>query len=200
MTNYIRSMVSDPINEVIISGGGAVITGYIDGEQVFGASSSYGDLMGTSGATKTLDKTIDQVNATLETNIGHISTAKMSRLGWQSSSVNGLSFGLYFISMAGENPMDKVRDIWKMVLPKSVNPEVAPLNYRANTTGEPTGTLSVKIGNWFTAQGFVCESALITVSREKVDKGGTIPLYVKVDINLIRVEQPDAETVQSWFS
>jgi len=199
---YIQKLVSNPINRVIITGPASVgsLVGYVEAEQVFGATSSYSPLIGNS-SSETIDKGTQLVNSVTGWDIPRAANPLSTRVGWENAAVNGLSFGLYFISYDGSNVMDQIKPVWGMVLPSkgAVNSFVAPGDYKPNQKGDVENSLSIEIGNWFSAHGFVMDSALLTVSREKVDTDGKLPLYVKLDISLKPCETYTADIVSSWF-
>lgn len=198
---YIQKLVSNPINKVLITGtNGIQLEGYVEAEQVFGATSSYSSLVGNDAADS-IDKTTQLVKSALGWDIPRAANPLSTRVGWENAAVNGISFGLYFISYDGKNIMDDVSPVWKMVLPTKgkLNSFVAPGDYDPHQKGDVKHSLTVEIGNWFVAEGFVMESALLTVSREKIDKEGKIPLYAKLDISLKPTETFTSDIVSNWF-
>jgi len=198
---YIQKLVSNDINRVTITGANGALIGYIEAEQMFGATASYSPLTGNDG-NETIDKATQQFNSVVGTDIARTARPINTRVGWESSAVNGLSFSLYFLSYDGSNVMEEIAPVWDMVLPTTggINSFIAPMDYMPNQKSKPKNFLEVKIGNWFFAEGFVMESALLTVSREKIDAAGTMPLYVKLDIALKPLQIFTSDVVASWFT
>ncbi len=197
---YIQKLVNNPINKVIITGPLGQLSGYIEAEQTFGATSSYSSLIGNASA-EGLDKVTQTINSVTGFDIPRAANPLSTRVGWENAAVNGIAFGLYFVSYDGANVMDQIKPVWDMILPSKggVNTFIAPGDFKPNQKGDVENALVVEIGNWFSASGFVMESALLTVSREKVDEDGKLPLYVKLDVSLKPTETFTADIVSGWF-
>lgn len=204
--NYIRSIMNDHRNTVYIVGGSGKLSGFVDAETVFGASSDFGALSSSSAAQQLSNGVQLASEYTNLIDSGEtFNVPSLSRVSWQSASVNGLSFDLYLVAMEeGEDLMSKVLSVYDMVLPEiatgGVDRFITPMKYNANQSGETTENhITVYIGDWFEADGFVMTSASITVSKEKINDAGTLPLYVKVSVSLMPTQVYSATQVKKWF-
>lgn len=207
VTKYIQSLLLDNSNTVFIGNKHEAIQGYVDGETTFGATAQYG----RQSASSALDSLSKAVRQTAEyTSIIDGGTTfdvpNLTRVSWEGSSVNALSFSMYFIAQnEGEDLMLPVKAAFKMVLPEINKAGVlgafsTPLGYNANQSGDQTENhLDVRIGSWFDAHGFVMNSCTYTISKEKIDDAGKLPLYIKLDVTLMPTQVFSASVVTSWF-
>lgn len=205
--NFIDKMMNDERNTVFIGNdNGIAIKGYVDAETVFGATASYGALsqnsavQGVSDAVKQISEFTDIIDAG-----NTFDPPWMTMQTWQNSSVGDLSFSLYYVATSyGDDVLQAVLPVYDMVLPEveddSFDRFITPLSYAPKKTkGQSANALNVQIGDWFYASGFVMTSASITVSKEKINENGTLPLYVKVDVSLLPTKVFSATEVKDWF-
>lgn len=204
MEKYIEKIISNPSNFIAVWGGqGVGFSGFVDAELVFGASAQYGSLADSSS----LDSISQNLQLATETlNIDGIGTQTLkypmlSKKSWQGSSVNDLSFSIYKVAI---NPTDdiygEVSSFWKAILPgtNGIGEAFTPPNDYKIAKGDKTENhLVIQIGDWFEADGLICTSAMVTISKEKID--GVKPLYIRLDVTFTPTMSFSESEIAGWF-
>jgi len=215
--NYIEGITKDPNNRIMLAlGNGTVVSGFIDSELTFGASAQYG-AMSESSALDSLSSGVQQLGELF----GQAVTLKfpwMTKKSWTGSSVNDISFSIYKLATdVGEDLLSQTKAIWTSTLP-STNGQGLTGTYKppngynaggyldgrksdeAGKSNKPIGAITLKIGKWFESYGYIITSANMIVSKEKIDAGKTLPLYIKLDITLSRSMDATGADFTSWFT
>jgi len=212
--DYISGITEDPNNKIMLyfPKTNKVFSGFIDSEQTFGATSSYEAL----SESPMIDKASELVQTGSEL-FGEAYTLKypwMTKKSWTGSTTNDLSFSIYKLAVNEEDDLISLTEpIWESVLP-SVDEKnkggilgsyIPPNSYNAGGSldgrnGEkPVNTIVIKFGNWYEADGWIMTSALMTVSKEKIDEKKTKPLYIRIDISLTRSMNSTSSEFKGWF-
>lgn len=98
-----------------------------------------------------------------------------------------------------ETALYKVKELMKLVYPTGSEIMEAPLGYIPLTKdGTPSGTVSLRVGNWFHARYLVVKDVNFTMSKE-VTANGT-PLYAVGNITLEPYRSLSYDEYSAYFS
>lgn len=129
-------------------------------------------------------------------------TVAETRKIWNGSGMPQFSVDFFFYTMSTDQtrkPMDKIKDLQRCVLPSGSQAsggkifQVAPLGYKA----DGSGTMTLKIGNWFQASGLVMTSLNFVPSREIMRDGS--PLYVSGSFTVVPYKNISYEEFMSYY-
>ncbi len=202
--DYITGITADKNNQIMLSLKGKdkkrdIVSGFIDSELSFGASATY-ESLSESSSIDGIAKNFQRASEVM----GKSNTMKfpwMTKKSWSGSSVNDFSFSIFKLATKdGENLLSGTAPIWDSVLPGSAGGQTldsftTPNGYISHGKGGTSNSVTLKIGNWYESNGWLMVSANLTVSKEKIDEGKTLPLYIKIDVTLSR----DMDITSSQF-
>lgn len=212
---YYEDIISNDANKILILGyGGKTIVGFVDGEQVFSTTASYNNEFagGPLGSADAVNSSNDM--ARKWSTGGSMAEAvyrpnKLTRMSWQSSSFNALSFDIYVPAVTGEeDQLEQPLNMFYFTLLSEAGGvfgqtgyKIIPNRYSVTQFGSQENALSVKIGNWFYSyNAWVMTSGSVTFSKEKVAGSyPSKPLYVKISCVLTPAREFEYEEVASWF-
>lgn len=187
-------------------------------ENLFGGTALSNVLEGIGNtANKVLEKTSDMFGTDKR-------LSKESALQhWQDSKRWSFSVTFTMVNTAKETRnMDKLKKAIKLVLPTrildnaaarigtqatlgQVSHLAAPAGYgisswtAATSTGEFTGTWSVRIGKYMQFKNLVCPSLSFKLSKERSRLNGE-PIWIQITMQFEPANLPTAEDVDGWFS
>ena len=187
-------------------------------ENLFGGT-AFGNMLEGIGntANKVLEKTSDMFGTDKR-------LSKESALQhWQDSKRWSFSVTFTMVNTSKETRnMDKLKKAIKLVLPTrildnaaarigtqatlgQVSHLAAPAGYgisswtAATSTGEFTGTWSVRIGKYMQFKNLVCPSLSFKLSKERSRLNGE-PIWIQITMQFEPANLPTAEDVDGWFS
>ena len=189
---YYEKIISDNKNKIFIWGNGKVISGFVDQEVAFSTTSTYGNELAGGDAIKSVAGAGTGVsNMTGVMSDKRLLPQALTRITWQDSTLNTLSFDIYLPSHSYDvDVMEVGKLIFDFTLPEGVGSAGAamvwvPNHYKLNADGSQTNLLSVKIGHWFKSiNSWAMTSGNLTVSKEKLKGDNTKPLYIKIAVVL----------------
>lgn len=129
-------------------------------------------------------------------------TVAETRKVWNGSGMPEFNVDFFFYSTstsAQNRPMDKIKDLQRCVLPSGSQAsggklfQKAPLGYKV----DGTGTMTLKIGNWFQASGLVMTSMNFVPSREVMQDGS--PLFVSGSFTCVPFQAISYEDFMSYY-
>ena len=187
-------------------------------ENLFGDTAAGRALQGLGNTTKKLYEKASDVLGTDRR------VSKESALQhWQDSKRWSFSVTFTMVNTSKETRnMDKLKKAMKLVLPTraidnagartltqatlgQVSYLVAPAGYgvsswtAATSTGEFTGTWSVRIGEYMQFKNLVCPSLSFKLSKERSRLNGE-PIWIHITMQFEPANLPTAEDVDGWFS
>jgi len=200
---YVRELMKNDKNKVFIWSGSVGpnkkgLEGFVDAEFSLSTNTSWGnEVAGSSfndlGSSFTKSFSSERFKP-----------QELSRVTWNDSSVNGISFEIYVPTITrGENNINMAKNVFDFTLSEKSNfahgTVFTPNRYNVGFGGEQEGTLSVKIGNWFASySSWVMTTASLTRSKESIP-GSTEPLWVKVSCSLVPCQTFYATDVKGWY-
>jgi hypothetical protein len=132
-------------------------------------------------------------------------SVEQTRKIWQESRTPQLSVELTFWNVdsqgkAADRPINKVNRIYSALFPTRRDDLLvsAPLGYKfTNDKGDATGTINLRIGQWFLATGLVMVDANFTPSLEVASDG--TPLYFTGSVTLEPYKMITYTEYRGWF-
>jgi hypothetical protein len=129
-------------------------------------------------------------------------TVAETRKVWNGSGTPEFTVDFFFYALStaeAVRPMDKIKDLQRCILPSGSTEaggklfQKAPLGYKA----DGTGTMTLKIGNWFQASGLVMTSMNFVPSREVMQDGS--PLFVSGTFTVVPYQAISYEEFMSYY-